>query len=190
MQTTANEEKRKQRLDQVNQLNHKAVTLKASTKDRNLGLKRALTRDPAHPDPFVQIPPTLEASDNAPAYEPPAASSSLPYWGVGIGSKPVVGGLAAWGLALQDPHVLHADDCEKRGSCAADAGGGVNGTGYCASTGPGTCEYAFEVAKKQGLIMLSSGVNYNPKTGAGLGYGALYASGQCMTGLPVSGFGS
>lgn len=129
----------------MNQLNHRAVTLKASTKDRDLGLKRALSKDPAHPDPFVQDPPTLEGSGNAPAYEPQEASSSLPYWGVGIGSKPVVGGLAAWGLALQDPHVLHADACERRGSCAAGAGGGANGTGYCASTGPGTCEYAVRI---------------------------------------------
>lgn len=141
METSVNAERRKQRLDRVDQLNHKAVTLKASTKDRDLGLKRALTKDPAHPDPFVQVPPTLETGDRAPAYEAPAGSSSLPYWGVGLGTGPVVGGLAAWGLVSQDPHVLQAEDCVKRGSCAAGAGAGPTGTGYCATSGPGICEY-------------------------------------------------
>jgi hypothetical protein len=172
------EGKRKQRLDKIDQLNRKAVLLKSSTKDRDLGLKRALTKDPTHLDPFAEDPPTARA--NAPAYEGPS-SSSTPYWGVGLGAGPVAGGLVEWGLASQDPHVLHADDCAKRGACAAGAGGGADGSGYCASTGPGICK-SLQCAMV--LANILAGANYSLK--GGLVPSGCFA-GNCMAVVTVIG---
>ncbi|KAJ9091282.1 hypothetical protein QFC21_007271 [Naganishia friedmannii] len=125
------------RLNKVKQLDSKAETLARASEaaEKHLALKRALIKDPTHPDPFVQDPPIrLRSQEGGKPAAGGSTSSGLPYWGVGVGAGLVSGGPEAWGLAITDPHVMKEGDCT-RGGCAVGVGAG--GGGYCSSLGGG-----------------------------------------------------
>lgn len=137
------------RLNKISQLDTKAQSLarvsneatRTPTTEKHIALKRALSKDPLHPDPFVQDPPTARTlGGNRPAHGSDghtgggSSSSGLPYWGVAVGAGLVSGGPEAWGLAITDPHAMKAEDCT-RGGCAVGVGAG--GGGYCSSSGGG-----------------------------------------------------
>lgn len=144
----ANQASKNMRIHKVNKLDRQADALHQTSveKDKDWRLKRALTKNPSHPDPFVQDLPTLAYTRNkaaiAGSHETAAFSGmsgkALPYWGVGVGGALVVGGAVAWGLAVEDPHCMTEQDC-RRGACAAGVGGG--GGGYCGTGGTGACEF-------------------------------------------------
>ncbi|KAJ9115981.1 hypothetical protein QFC22_005124 [Naganishia vaughanmartiniae] len=124
------------RLNKIKQLDVKSQALAnaSAASEKHLVLKRALMKDPTHPDPFVQDTPlALRTADGKRAVGG-SLSSSLPYWGVAVGAGLVSGGPQAWGLAITDPHAMMEEDCT-RGGCAVGAGAG--GGGYCSSSGGG-----------------------------------------------------
>ncbi|KAJ9092122.1 hypothetical protein QFC20_007456 [Naganishia adeliensis] len=151
VETYMNKRKQNVRLNKISQLDQKAESLEGASGEKDLELKRALTKSPHHPDPFVQDVPTLsylrsiqpppdEKTQLDTKFSKAGTSSVLPYWGVGVGlgAGLVVGGAVAWGLTVEDPHCLHEQDAAKRGGCAAGATGGG---GYCGTGGTGACEH-------------------------------------------------
>ena len=144
----AQQRQRAKRMNDIIGRNRKAQSLNTSHDGKDLELKRALTKDPEHLDPFVQDVPTLSyhSGQGGPRPEkalagsmtPAGPSTGLPYWGVGLGTAAVAGGAVAWGLTVDNPHCLKSEDCAKRGGCAAGVGAG--GGGYCGSGGTGACE--------------------------------------------------
>lgn len=151
VETYMNKRTQNVRLNKISQLDQKAESLEGASGEKDLVLKRALTKSPHHPDPFVQDVPTLsylrsiqstpdEKTQLETKFSKAGTSSALPYWGVGVGlgAGLVVGGAVAWGLTVEDPHCLHEQDAAKRGGCAAGATGGG---GYCGTGGTGACEH-------------------------------------------------
>lgn len=133
--------------------------MKSSSKDKDSELKRALARDPSHPDPFVQDTPTLSnkkaKEKSRDSNRPTGNLSTLPYWGVSVGAGLVVGGPVAWGLSTGDAHCLDHGAQAKRGACAvgngAVASAGV--AGYCNAGLMGSCKSLHSFRGPRSLIL-------------------------------------
>lgn len=130
-------------MNEIRARDHKAHTLGTTTNDKDLDLKRALTKDLSHDDAFVTSAAYNSTYGKAPLEKnpgmtPAGPSKGMPYWGVGLGTGVVVGGAAAWGLTVADPHCMSSEECTKRGGCAAGVGAG--GGGYCGTGGTGACK--------------------------------------------------
>lgn len=179
-------EKKTQRLKQIVQLNSKAENLKsAPSKDNDIDLKRALFRDPAHLDPFVQESPAAsnkrQKNKAATSDQPRGNLGTLPYWGVSVGTGLVVGGPVAWGLATADAHCIDHGSHSKRGACAVGMGMGTVAAagvaGYCTAAVMGSCK-SRNIFTRHVLRFCGTGVGV---VGAGLVPGGCMA-GSCMGG--------
>ncbi|GHJ90217.1 hypothetical protein NliqN6_6619 [Naganishia liquefaciens] len=180
IETPASQRQRAKRMNDIQARNRKAQSLGATHDGKDLELKRALIKDPEHPDPFVQDVPTLSYhgqqgqpppdKSHVPPATPGMSSMGLPYWGVGLGAAAVVGGAAAWGLIVANPHCLSSDECNKRGGCAA--GVGLGGGGYCGTGGTGACAGGRAGCSNASWGESSSGLGAGTCGGGGGGGGA------------------